>query len=265
MSTYWTRREEALAIRERAPWGQPCWIDLMTAEPKRARDFYLALFGWESGEASREFGGYWMFLREGVPIAGAMPNTMGDAMTDRWGVHIAVQDAAATLERGREHGGNIVLPITAIGELGAMAVLSDPGGASIGLWAPQDFAGFRAINELNAPRWFELHTRRYEESLSFYRQVFDWELRASNDEPGDRYSTAYDGESPFAGLMDAKGHFRATDPSEWTIYFGVANVDESLDVVIAHGGRVLRSAQDSPYGRVATVRDPSGTSFHLVQ
>ncbi|HUY43863.1 MAG TPA: VOC family protein [Acidimicrobiales bacterium] len=237
----------------------------MTAEPKRARDFYHALFGWESGEASPEFGGYWMFMREGVPIAGARANTTSDATADRWSVHVAVEDVAATLERGRENGGDVVQPVTAIGDLGVSAVLSDQAGASIGLWSSQDFSGFRAIGERNAPRWFELHTRRYDEALSFYRGVFDWDVRTMSDDVALRYSTVHDGESVFAGLMDATGHFRATDPSTWTIYFGVANLDESLDVVLAHGGGVLRSAQDSPYGRVATVRDPSGASFQLMQ
>ena len=254
-----------MAFRERAPWGQPCWIDLMTAEPKRARGFYRALFGWESGEASSEFGGYWMFLREGVPIAGAMPNALGDATADRWGVHVAVEDASATLERGRENGGGVVVLVTPMGEAGTMAVLSDPAGASIGLWSPQDFPGFRAIDEINSPRWFELRTRKYDESLLFYREVFNWDLRTSSDEPGAHYATAHDGEIQFAGVMDATGHFRATDPSAWTVYFGVANVDEAQEVVLAQGGRVLRSAHDSPYGRVATVQDPSGATFQIMQ
>lgn len=254
-----------MATRERAPWGQPCWIDLITAEPKRARDFYGALFGWESGEASSEFGGYWMFLRDGAPIAGAMPNPMSDVIKNRWGVHVAVQDAPATLERARQRGGTVGQPVTPIGDLGEMAVIGDPAGASIGLWCPRSFPGFRVVDEVNAPRWFELHTYGYDESLPFYREVFDWDLRTLSDEPGFRYSTAHDGEAPFAGLMDATGHFRASDPSEWTIYFGVENVDRSVEIVLSQGGGVLRSAQDSPYGRMATVRDPSGVTFQILQ
>ena len=54
--------------------GAPCWIDLLTSDPGRSRAFYGQLFGWTAEEASPEFGGYFMFLHNGAPVAGAMPN-----------------------------------------------------------------------------------------------------------------------------------------------------------------------------------------------
>ncbi len=54
--------------------GAPCWIDLMTSDPTKARAFYGELFGWTSEEGGPEFGNYITFSKDGGPIAGAMHN-----------------------------------------------------------------------------------------------------------------------------------------------------------------------------------------------
>ena len=46
--------------------GAPCWVDLMTSDTERARDFYARLFGWTPLEPAAEFGGYFIFSRNGV-------------------------------------------------------------------------------------------------------------------------------------------------------------------------------------------------------
>ena len=55
------------------PIGAPCWMDLLTSDTKLAREFYAGLLGWTAGEAAEEFGGYFMFMSDGVPVAGCMP------------------------------------------------------------------------------------------------------------------------------------------------------------------------------------------------
>jgi predicted enzyme related to lactoylglutathione lyase len=53
--------------------GAPCWMDLLTSDTGRAREFYGRVFGWTAGEASPEFGGYFMFFIDGAPVAGCTP------------------------------------------------------------------------------------------------------------------------------------------------------------------------------------------------
>ena len=67
-----------MPIRDRAPIGSPCWADLWTSDVEGSRRFYAALFGWEPQEPSPEFGGYFMFTRAGIPVAGGMGD-MGEA------------------------------------------------------------------------------------------------------------------------------------------------------------------------------------------
>ncbi|MGW3541363.1 VOC family protein [Nocardia niigatensis] len=52
-------------------------------------------------------------------------------------------------------------------------------------------------------------------------------------------------------------------PGYWTVYFGVEDVDAAVRKVAELGGSVVRPAEDTPYGRLAAVADPSGVRFSL--
>ena len=53
-----THQEVIVPIRNGAPLGAPCWIDLTSSEVERAQDFYGAVFGWTFESAGPEYGGY---------------------------------------------------------------------------------------------------------------------------------------------------------------------------------------------------------------
>ena len=90
-----------MTTRTAAPAGSPCWTDLWTSDIAGSRAFYPALFGWEAGEPSPEFGGYFMFTRDGIPVAGAMGD-MGDLSADNsWKIHLATGDIDATVAQWR--------------------------------------------------------------------------------------------------------------------------------------------------------------------
>ena len=114
-----------------------------------------------------------------------------------------------------------------------------------------------------APSWFELHTREYDATLDFYRDVFGWTTEVASDTPEFRYTTlAIDGEQ-LAGVMDASAFLPEGVPAGWSVYFRVADTDLALSEVVALGGEVLMGAEDTPYGRLATVADPTGAVFKL--
>ncbi|BDN84503.1 hypothetical protein YM3MPS_46950 [Mycobacterium pseudoshottsii] len=45
-----------MPIRNAAPLGAPCWIDLTTSDIDRAQDFYGTVFGWTFESAGPEYG-----------------------------------------------------------------------------------------------------------------------------------------------------------------------------------------------------------------
>ena len=84
------------------PIGAPCWMDLLTSDTARAREFYGGLFGWTAGDAAEEFGGYFMFFADGAPVAGCMPKVPGvPGMEgpDSWGVYLSSADAKGTVDK----------------------------------------------------------------------------------------------------------------------------------------------------------------------
>ena len=253
-----------MPTRETAPIGAPCWVDLMTSDTERSRAFYCQLLGWAAEEPAEEFGGYFSFTKDGVRVAGCMPSQPGAGMPDVWSVYLASDDAAKTVEVATANGGQVLVHPMAVADLGSMALISDRGGAAIGIWQPDLFHGFGILGEAGAPSWFELHTRDYEAAVAFYRNVFRWDTRALSDSQEFRYTTLVHGEDPLAGIMDASGFLSDEVPAHWSVYFGVHDTDAALARIVDLGGSIVLPAEDTPYGRLAAAADPTGAQFKLV-
>jgi uncharacterized protein len=250
--------------RDTAPIGAPVWIDLFTSDPAKSRAFYGELLGWTSSEPNEEFGGYFNFSKGDSLVAGGMKNDGSAGVPDMWNVYLAVADAEATVAKATAHGGGVIVPAMEVGDLGSMAVITDPGGAAIGMWKPGTHKGIGLIAEPGAPAWFELHTRHYEDSVQFYQDVFGWDAKTMSDTPEFRYTTLGEGESALAGLMDSSNFLPEGVPAHWAVYLRVADTDAAAKTTQELGGSLLMPAEDTPYGRIAMVADPTGAQFRLV-
>src|ERR1700722_12993846 len=120
--------------------GAPCWMDLLTSDTARAREFYGRVFGWTAEEASPEFGGYFMFTLDGMPVAGCMPVQPGMDIGDVWGGYLASADAAGTLAGAVALGATARVEPMPVADLGIQALLDDPSGPRTGVWPPGAFA-----------------------------------------------------------------------------------------------------------------------------
>jgi uncharacterized protein len=252
-----------MPTRDHPPAGAPCWIDLMTTDTARSRDFYRQVFGWEAGEPAEQYGGYFTFTRNGVQVAGCMASQPGESTPTIWSIYLASDDAAKTLDAATGHGGNVQVAAMTVGDLGSMAYLADPTGASVGVWQPGKHQGFGVYGEPGAPAWFELHTSDYHAAVNFYRDVFGLETEVAGDTPDFRYTILRKGDEQVAGIMDATAFLPEGQPARWSVYFGSDDTDASLAKVTAAGGAVVQAAEDTPYGRLATVADPAGAQFKL--
>ncbi|MHA7652810.1 VOC family protein, partial [Mycobacterium sp. ML4] len=97
----------------------------------------------------------------------------------------------------------------------------------------------------------------------FYRDVFGWRTEQVGDTDEFRYTTAWFGDQQLLGVMDGAGFLPEQVPSQWSIFFGAEDVDKTLQVITDNGGAVLRDAEDTPYGRLASATDPTGVVFNL--
>jgi hypothetical protein len=132
------------------------------------------------------------------------------------------------------------------------------------VWQPGTQKGFDVRNEVGTAAWFELHTRDYDASVVFYRDVFRWDAHTMSDTEEFRYTTLGQGEGQLAGIMDASAYLPDDAPASWFVYFAVEDADAALEKLVALGGTVVQPAEDTPYGRLAVAADPTGTKFRLV-
>ena len=243
--------------------GEPCWIELFTPDTDAAADLYGRLFGWTATEPDEAFGGYRMFLRGDEPIAGLMRNdgTMGGP--NAWTVYLSTDDATKTAERSRSAGAQVVAGPMQVGDLGHMAVLVDPAGATVGAWQPLSFTGLTVKPEDGAPVWFETLSNDYEKSVAFYADVFGWETVTMSDTAELRYTTLGKDDDARAGIMDASG-FLGEQPSRWQFYVQVPDTDAIVEQAVASGATLVQPAEDTPYGRLAVLADPAGAQFSVM-
>lgn len=253
-----------MPLRDDAPLGAPCWVDLQTSDPERAKAFYGELLGWEAEDGDPAFGGYLNFRRYDVRVAGCMRSDAQAPVSDVWSVYLRTDDAAKTLETAAAHGGQVIVPAMPVGDMGVMGFLIDASGAAVGVWQPGSHRGTGAIMDAGTASWFELHTRDHAAAVRFYRDVFGWETSVLGDTDEFRYTQMTADGAEWAGIMDASAYLPDVVPPYWAVYFAVDDTDAAVATLTRLGGAVHREPTDSPYGRIAEVADPLGASFRLV-
>jgi uncharacterized protein len=254
-----------MTTRATAPVGAPCWADVWTSDVDACARFYGELLGWEAQPPDPEFGGYFMFHRQGVPVAGGMGDMSDMKAQNVWKVYLSTPDMAQTVAALEKGGAVLAFPPMAVGEAGTQCVFTDPTGATLGAWQPGAFHGFSVLGEPGAPAYFELLTRDFDRAVDFYRDAFAWETQPLPGDQGFRYLNQVEPGTgaPLAGVMDAAGVLPPGVPSHWSVYWDVEDTEAAATKVTALGGTVLRAPEASPYGVLATVADPQGAQFKL--
>jgi len=248
------------------PAGAPCWIDLMTSDTEKARAFYTALFGWTYEVSDQEtYGGYIMAFKDGKTVAGLMHRTEDSGYPDMWSTYLRANDIDATVAAATEAGGVTYMPTMEVPEEGKMAMLGDPSGAAVGVWEFGGHTGFQAHSVPGAAVWHELHSKNYEAAVKFYQDVFGWKTSVMSDTPEFRYTNLGEGRDALAGIMDASVFLPEQVPSNWQVYFQVDDVDATIATALSLGATIVNPAEDSPFGRIAGLSDPTGAMFKLCQ
>ena len=253
-----------MPTRQGAPLGAPTWIDLSSSDTARAQEFYGTVFGWTFEAAGPDYGGYInAATKDGHRVAGLMYNDPQWNAPDAWTTYFHTADIKALVKAATAAGATSCVEPMEVKDKGWMAMLTDPAGAVLGLWQPTGHAGFDVIGEAGTPVWHELTTRDFAKAVDFYRDVLGWQTEYVSDTDEFRYLTGnFDGEQ-LLGVMDGASFLPDGVPSHWLFYLGCEDVDKTLELVSQNGGRVLKPANDTPYGRLAQVADPTGAVFNL--
>jgi uncharacterized protein len=243
--------------------GTPTWLDLMAPDVDAARTFYQAVFGWEYDIGGPEFGGYTTARLEQRMTAGLMgPQPDAPPMPAAWSLYFASDNVEADVVRAVELGAKVLSPAMVVGEFGSMAICEDPTGAAFGFWQAGSHMGFQVTEEPGSAAWYELYASNAKQARDFYTA-----LLGATAEPmpgGMEYYVLKHGEEQLCGIMQIDPSWGDFHP-QWITYFSVADVDETVAVVKEHGGKVMGPIDESPFGRIAALADPSGAFFKVVE
>jgi predicted enzyme related to lactoylglutathione lyase len=228
--------ERHMRIRGFAP-ATPCWVELASTDPGRAQDFYASLFGWEpAGDR---------FKLAGRAAAGLTRTRPGRPAG--WLTYLAADDLGADVRRFAAAGGRCLSgPVNGRGGQGA--VLADPGGATLGLWQADGFAGAQVAGEAGTMAWPELLTADVDAAEAFYGRAFGWLLR-------DRVEWLTPAHDAIAGLAPGARTAR------WRCAFQVDDCAASVGTALDLGAQLVVEPTDMGLGLYAELSDPWGASF----
>jgi predicted enzyme related to lactoylglutathione lyase len=248
------------------PWpdGTPCWVDLGTGDIARAISFYSSQFGWDIEAGGPEVGGYSLARLDGRNVAGIGPNMSDPGAPSAWSTYFAAADADAAAARITSADGQLVMGPMDVMDLGRMLIATDVTGAFFGVWQAMGHSGVQVANAPGSFTWSEHMSRDFEASKAFYAGVFGYEYGDMSSD-GFSYATLLiNGQQVVGGIGAYPGGEEAVHPAAWGVYFGTADTDRAVELATSHGGRLIRPATDSPYGRMAVVADNQGALFSLI-
>ena len=244
----------------RWPAGTPCWVDVAVPEVAEGTAFYGAVTGWTFHDTGEQFGHYQTAM-SGQQTAAGVGKIQTAGQPPAWTVYLASDDVDGTAKLISDNGGTVVVEPMAIPEVGRMCIAQDPTGAVFGVWQADPVIGISVYNEPGSLVWEEASLSDPAVGKQFYAAVFGYDYQPVQGAP-DYETFQVGGGEPLGGiggLHDAP----AGASSHWLPYFGVPDVDASVAAALDGGGTVPTAATDTPFGRIAMVRDPFGAVFGL--
>lgn len=247
--------------------GTFSWFELATSDIAAARRFYMGLFGWEMREDPSGTAPYTMFRVGGQDIAAGYTQTQEQqaaGVPPHWLNYVTVSSAAETAQRVRAHGGTVVMGPMDVMDVGRMAVLRDPQGATFAVWEPLQHIGVGRTGEPNLHCWSELMTRDTAAAERFYTAVLPWGV-TRQAVGGSDYVMWMRGDQPAGGMM-AMGPEFGDMPPGWGLYFAVTDCDAMAAKAQSLGARVVMPPFEAgDIGRCAVLLDPQGAAFSVIR
>ena len=245
--------------------GRFSWYELLTTDLEGARTFYADVVGWGTQDASAPGNAYTFFRIGQTPVSGMM--YLPDEVKRRggsqcWIGYVAVDDVDASVARVRQLGGSVYLPPTDVPGVSRVAVVTDAQMTTIALvkWlTPPEQP--TAEGKLGRVGWHELLAIDREKALAFYRALFGWQSGGMEMSAGRSYQVVSVAGQAFGGMSNKPEMVKLPF---WLFYFGVGDVDATVERVKARGGQILEGPLEVSGVRIARCEDPQGAMFALM-
>lgn len=249
--------------------GAFSWSELMTPDRAAGAAFYSKLFGWST--EVRDMGmPYTLASLNGAPVAGMM-DMVGPGIPPNWSFYVTVDDVDALAARAVELGGKIQVQPMDVPDVGRFCGFFDPQGAFISAITysypdmPEgeepDFA--KSFGMHGAFSWFELRVPDIEAAVSFYTDLFGWNVKPMDMGTG-QYHVINIGDFGIGGIT---AHASEQGfPPHWGAYVTVDDADAIASTVTEGGGTVFVPPTDIPQvGRFVMFADGQGATLAAIK
>lgn len=117
-------------------------------------------------------------------------------------------------------------------------------------------------NDNDAVGWIDLTVPDAVSIRDFYQAVIGWVPEPVPQGEYDDYNMTQNG-TPVTGICHKRGQ-NAHLPSQWMVYFRVADVRAAVEAATARGGKVISGPMVSESGGYAVIEDPAGAVCALM-
>jgi predicted enzyme related to lactoylglutathione lyase len=167
---------------------------------------------------------------------------------------VCSDDAEKTVALVEQAGGTTLVAPLQVGDLGRMAVFSDPDGAVLGVWQPGSHTGAELVEQRGTCTWQELTAAAPAAAAPVYERVRGWQARVS-----EAYVELLLDDRPVAGVTDP-----AQGTAGWLPYFEVDDPAATTQRAQELGATVVLPFTVFDGGSCSIVRDPQGAVFGLL-
>jgi predicted enzyme related to lactoylglutathione lyase len=244
--------------------GNFVWYDLLTSDPGAAIAFYEHVIGWSSRPMGADTG-YTLFVSEQGPLGGAVQlpdqaKQMG--APPHWTSNVQVANVDATVAEAKRLGGRVYMEPSDYPNVGRLAIIADPQGAPINLFAPTREMRAHDATKPGEFVWHELLSADHEAAFAFYSKLFGWKKSSEFDMGAMGKYLLYGNGGPDLGGMFTKP--KEVPVSVWIYYVHVSDLDAAFERAKGKGARVLNGPMEVPGGaRIVQMADPQGAMFAL--
>jgi hypothetical protein len=243
--------------------GKIVWHDLLTDDVNSVKSFYGSLFGWKFDNGGDPDAVYTTILFNGNPIGGIIHLENKDGETNfasQWMEYISVDDVDGVFQEVKKQNCKVYREPFDIMNRGRIAVFDDTRGALIAIVNSSTGDPDDVEVEYNNWFWNELWTDDLNNSVDFYKSLFNYTLEEYKTRSDNDYVILRTKEKRRAGVI--KIPYDDVKPN-WLPYLAVKNVKDVESKVKELGGDILVASEGIIGNDAAILADPSGAVFAI--